>query len=106
MKDPGLRASDEDRQRVVASLERHTAAGRLSLDEFSERVGIVYASATFGELALVTRDLPAEATAETGRGGAGHPQRPTGTEHRQLLMTFVVAIITLAVLGIILGLAR
>jgi len=33
-----LRAPDADRQRVIAALERHTAAGRPDLDEFTQRV--------------------------------------------------------------------
>src|SRR2546421_11975740 len=58
--DPGLRASDTDRERVVAALERHTAAGRLTLDEFGQRVGRVFSAVTQGDLAAVTHDLPAE----------------------------------------------
>jgi hypothetical protein len=52
--DPGLRASDDDRMRVVAALERHTAAGRLTLDEFSDRVSRALAAGTRHELAAVT----------------------------------------------------
>ena len=37
--DVELRASDDDRNRVVAALHQHTAAGRLTLDEFSDRAG-------------------------------------------------------------------
>jgi len=97
--DPGLRASDADRQLVVAALERHTSAGRLTLDEFSERVGAVFAAATLGELALVTRDLPAEAptTAE--------PHPLTG-QARQLMLTLLISIGTLIVLGVVLALTR
>jgi hypothetical protein len=90
MPDPALRASDDDRARVVAALERHTAAGRLSLDEFADRVSLVYAAATHGDLAGVTRDLPVEPTA-------------SATSHRQLLMAFMIAAITLVVLGVVLA---
>ena len=36
-----VRAADADRERVLAELQRHTAAGRLSMDEFSERASDV-----------------------------------------------------------------
>jgi hypothetical protein len=54
-----IRASDEDRQRVVAALEKHTGAGRLTLDEFAARVEAACGARTVDELTAVTRDLPA-----------------------------------------------
>jgi hypothetical protein len=53
-----VRASDADRERVVAALQEHTAAGRLTLDEFTERATTVYAARTLDELAATTADLP------------------------------------------------
>jgi DUF1707 SHOCT-like domain len=88
--DSGLRASDDDRMRVVADLERHTAAGRLSLDEYSERVARALAAPTHAELAAVTRDLPAEQPAVT----------------RQLLVAFLLAFVTLTVLMTVFALLR
>jgi hypothetical protein len=55
---PNLRASDEDRERVVEALTDHCAAGRLTLDELPERVAGAYAATTLHELAEVTADLP------------------------------------------------
>jgi hypothetical protein len=97
--DPGLRASDADRQLVVAALERHTSAGRLTLDEFSDRVGRVFAAATLGELALVTRDLPADAPT------AVEPHPLTG-QARQLMITLLISVGTLIVLGVVLAVTR
>ncbi|GIG89591.1 DUF1707 SHOCT-like domain-containing protein [Plantactinospora endophytica] len=98
--DGQLRASDEDRQRVVADLQRHTEQGRLSLDEFSERVGAVYTARTLGELATVTHDLPAvpapEPTASTGGAGS----------RRELLVVFAVAVATLVLLVIFMAVTR
>ena len=54
-----IRVSDDDRQRVVAALERHTGAGRLTLDEFAARVEAACGARTVDELAAVTHDLPA-----------------------------------------------
>jgi Domain of unknown function (DUF1707)/Cell wall-active antibiotics response 4TMS YvqF len=53
-----MRASDEDRRRVVDGLREHLVAGRLTLDEFSERVDRAHAARTVGELEAVTGDLP------------------------------------------------
>jgi hypothetical protein len=53
-----IRASDEDRQRVLTALERHTGAGRLTLDEFAARVEAACGARTLEDLAAVTRDLP------------------------------------------------
>jgi Domain of unknown function (DUF1707) len=39
----GVRASDEDRERVVAALKEHRAAGRLTLEELPTRVERAYA---------------------------------------------------------------
>lgn len=54
----GMRASDADRERLVEQLKEHHAAGRLSLDEFEERMRQAYDAKTFGELAVLTHDLP------------------------------------------------
>jgi hypothetical protein len=53
-----LRASDADREQVVSTLRQHHADGRLTVDEFTERMQRAYESKTFGELDLLTRDLP------------------------------------------------
>ncbi|GAA0395795.1 DUF1707 domain-containing protein [Microbispora corallina] len=55
---PEMRASDGDRDRVAAALREHMAQGRLTVDEFGERLEQVYQSRTYGELAKVTSDLP------------------------------------------------
>ncbi|GAB3953400.1 DUF1707 SHOCT-like domain-containing protein [Micromonospora vulcania] len=101
--DVELRASDDDRNRVVSELHQHTTAGRLTLDEFSDRVGAVWAARTLGDLAALTRDLPtlpdpaAEATAGSGTAGHGH---------RELLVLFAVAALTLLLLGSFLAATR
>jgi hypothetical protein len=57
-----VRASDAERERVVSDLRDHCAAGRLTLEEFSQRVDEAYSAKTRGELAHVTRELPAAST--------------------------------------------
>jgi hypothetical protein len=90
--DPVLRASDDDRRRVVAALERHTAAGRLRLDEFETRVTAAFDAVTLGDLARITHDLPVDVDAH----------RPS----HQLFYAFLLAVITLLVLGVVLALTR
>lgn len=96
--DVRLRASDDDRQRVIALLQRHTEAGRLTLDEFSDRVGAACAARTVDALAAVTRDLPAEP--------APDPAGDHRYRRRDLLALFAVAAVTLVLLGVFLALAR
>jgi hypothetical protein len=55
---PWMRASDADRERVVAVLQVHTAAGRLSLDEFTARVDAANHAIWIGDLIPLTADLP------------------------------------------------
>ena len=52
-----LRASDADRERVIALLNEAAGDGRLTLGEHSERVECAYAARTLGELAPLTADL-------------------------------------------------
>jgi len=61
MNDPSLRVSDADREHTVISLREHLLAGRLTLDEFSERVEAALQATVSGELARVQHDLPASA---------------------------------------------
>ncbi|MDI9938914.1 DUF1707 domain-containing protein [Rhodococcus sp. IEGM 1351] len=53
-----MRASDADRARVVHTLEHEVGTGRLTLDEYSDRVAAAYGARTLGELTVLTRDLP------------------------------------------------
>jgi hypothetical protein len=54
-----LRASDEERERAAAEIRDHFAAGRLTEDEFSERLDAVYRARTQRELGELRADLPA-----------------------------------------------
>ena len=91
---PGLRASDADRQRLVTALERHTTAGRLSLDEYTERVDQVFQARTQGELAALLHDLPDE-----DGPGEDHPGDALAGA-RQLAFAFLLALLALVVIGI------
>jgi hypothetical protein len=58
MDDASLRVSDADREEVVVALREHLLAGRLTLEEFSERVEAALRARLGGELAHVQDDLP------------------------------------------------
>lgn len=56
---PAMRAGSADRERAVDVLKAGFAEGRLTQDEYNERMGRAYAARTYGELAALTADLPA-----------------------------------------------
>lgn len=69
-----MRASDADRDRVIDILRAATADGRLTADEFNERMEAALASRTFRQLAPLTADLAtAPATAPASRAPAPEP---------------------------------
>ena len=49
---------DRDRERILSTLREHYARGRLTLDEFSARSDLVFASRSYGELRAALRGLP------------------------------------------------
>src|SRR3989440_5437507 len=55
---PDLRASDADRERAVERLREHAVEGRLTLEEFTERMSAAYVARTNDELEELARDLP------------------------------------------------
>jgi hypothetical protein len=57
---PRMRAGDKDRQRVVEQLGKHFSEGRLTVEEFDERVVRAHASVYLDELPALTVDLPRE----------------------------------------------
>lgn len=58
---PAMRAATADRERTVDVLKAGFAEGRLTQDEYSERMGRAYAARTYGELNALIADLPAGA---------------------------------------------
>jgi uncharacterized protein DUF1707 len=53
-----LRASDADREQVVEFLKIAFVQGRLTIDELDARAGQALVSRTYGELAVLTADIP------------------------------------------------
>jgi len=55
---PSLRVADADRERVVGELREHMLAGRLTSEEFEQRLGSAYGARTQADLDAVKVDLP------------------------------------------------
>jgi uncharacterized membrane protein len=53
-----MRASDEDRERIAALLRDAHTEGRLTQDEFTERLESTYTATTYRDLDLLIGDLP------------------------------------------------
>jgi len=75
--DAGLRASDADRDAVADRLREAHAEGRLTAEEFGERIDAAFAARTLGDLAPLTRDLPT-ATPPEPRPLTGDEAEPGG----------------------------
>jgi Domain of unknown function (DUF1707)/2TM domain len=56
--DPRLRVGDSERGQVVDQLADHHAAGRLTLEEFEERMASAWTARTGADLEVLVRDLP------------------------------------------------
>ena len=55
---PNLRIGDAERDAIAAELREHFAHGRLTLEEFNERLDAVLTAKTQGDLIPITADLP------------------------------------------------
>lgn len=58
---PATRASDAERDQVVARLQDGYSVGRLALPELEERVAVAYEARTRDQLDALVNDLPLEA---------------------------------------------
>jgi Domain of unknown function (DUF1707)/Cell wall-active antibiotics response 4TMS YvqF len=61
LRDEHLRTSDAERDQAITRLSEACGEGRLTLEEYSERVKAVLASRTRGALVAITADLPGTA---------------------------------------------
>jgi len=77
-----VRASDADRDQVVEVLRVAVGDGRLTADEFEERLGTALTSRTLGELAALTADLVAGSLGPIGPIGPIDLARPVASAGR------------------------
>jgi hypothetical protein len=64
---PRTLASDADRDTAAGLLNRALAEGRLTADEYDQRLGAAYAARTWQQLLQLTEDLPAPPAAAAGQ---------------------------------------
>jgi Domain of unknown function (DUF1707) len=69
-----LRTSHADRERAIDTLKAAFVQGRLTKDEFGQRVGQVLASRTYADLDALTADMPEGLTC--AQVPAGHADQP------------------------------
>lgn len=98
--EPQLRASDADRDAVLALLSEHFQAGRLTAEEFDERTGQALTARTHGELGVLTADLPAPAVS---RAAGPAPAPAWAVRHGGLLLAIAVMLIAAAAFGVASG---
>jgi hypothetical protein len=102
--DPRLRASDADRDRTAELLREHHAVGRLTAEEFDDRLEKAFAARTLGELDVLLADLPAidlyqlpaagirpvpRGAVRRRRGGAGLDRRADGAMLSQRVVVWL-----------------
>jgi hypothetical protein len=68
---PQTLASDADRDTAVGLLNAAWAEGRLTVDEYDQRLSAAYAARTWQQLRQLTEDLPAPPAAATGKAATG-----------------------------------
>jgi hypothetical protein len=93
---PRMRAGDADRAKIVERLGRHLGEGRLTVDEFDERVTLAHAAVHLDELPPLVADLPPDPPPSPAR-------RPTGPPAAALLVLAAVLLsfsVVMAVHGI------
>lgn len=96
---PDLRIGDADREAAAATLREHYAQGRLTLEEFNQRLNAVFASTTQSQLGHITRDLPhipapsaaLPVTAGAGRERSRREYRSQGYRPRLGLIPLLLA---------------
>jgi hypothetical protein len=76
---PGIRASDGERDKVASAIQAATAEGRLTMEEADERLEQLFATKYRHELAQLTADLPAEEPTRQADAAA-----PTGSGSRMI----------------------
>jgi hypothetical protein len=94
---PQMKASDADRDAVVAALSEHFQAGRLTSEELEERTGRALSARTLGELDGLTTDLPVPRPA-----GPTPVARPRGPGY-PAMVPLAAALAGLAIVAAVLG---
>jgi hypothetical protein len=99
-RDPDLRVSQAERDEVVAALAGHYADGRLTVDEYEERVEAALGARTGRDLEPLLADLPAT---DPPRAPTRNRRRERGSVRAPLIPARLVAVAAVIVLAIATG---
>lgn len=97
-----LRTSRADREPAIDALKVAYVQGRLTKDEFDERLGRALAPLTHAELAALTSDLPDGLATPGGPRGADQDMSPLREGNRaeaRVLATLVAGVMLVALIG-------
>jgi hypothetical protein len=98
LRGPQMKASDADRDEVVAALSEHFQAGRLTTEELEDRTGRALSARTVGELDALTTDLPARPQANAAVQAS--PRRLGRAEFAVIASVLAVLAVVALVVGI------
>jgi hypothetical protein len=99
---PRMRAGDKDRQGVVEQLGKHFGEGRLTVEEFDERVVRAHASVYLDELPALTVDLPSQPVQAHHRH-VGRSRRPMWAPTPVFVMLLAMLMVWSLVVAIVQG---
>jgi len=97
---PHMRAASADRERAVDVLKAGFTEGRLTQEEYNERVGRAYAAKTYAELTVLTADLPAGAMPAVWPVPVYQPPMSTNSLARASLVLGVAEFFTMGLTAI------
>lgn len=100
-----MRAADADRQAVADGLRDALDEGRLDLHEYDERLRQAYAARTYGELELLTADLPVPAVAPRDPAAVSAVRGATGRWLLEVWSVWVSVVALTVVIWAVVGLA-
>jgi hypothetical protein len=93
---PSIRVGDVERDAAAAELGDHYAAGRLTIDELHDRLGLVLSARTRADLTHVLADLPTIRRPARPPAAASPPPREEPADHAGRLAA--VALLMVAIL--------
>ncbi len=96
---PALRIGDADRERAAGDLAEHFAHGRLTNDEYDERLDAIWTARTAADLTPIFEDLPRTQPVVAQR----RPSPSRGPWQRMRGVPFLPVLALLIVLSVVTG---